>query len=331
MERKIVVLGTGGTIAGVGVAGQSERYVAAQVDVSGLLAPVAQATQAWHEGRLWMEQVCQTDSKDMSWALLRHLGQRCVHWLQDPQTQGLVVTHGTDTLEETAYVLHRLLPWRRLGKKVVLTGAMRPTTAPQPDGPANLQGALQLAAAQGPAGVWVSFAGDVHHALHVQKIDPTGLHAFSSLSEPASARVDAGGVHWHHGLHEQDWATDPPSDAVWDCEGLPRVEIVSSHSCANGQLVLDLLHTRGDAVRGMVVAATGNGTIAQELERALALAVKHGVRVVRATRCARGRVLSDLDNPFDMLAELDSHPLSPVKARWALMLALMCEDLRRAG
>lgn len=331
--EKILVLGTGGTIAGVGAAGVSDRYVAGQIGVEQILTSLDSACSAQFADRLVWEQVFQTDSKDMSWPLLRQLGQRCEILLADDSVAAIVITHGTDTMEETAYLLHRCLPWHRAGKPVVLTGAMRPATARQPDGPANLAQALCVAdsaAKVSHSGVWLSFAGDVHHAVDVQKTDPTGLHAFTSMSKPAAARVDGLKVHWRDAC--------PPHSvtpvcagrgSLWDVETLPRVEIIHSHAGADGETVHDLLHTRGTPVRGIVVAGTGNGTIATPLEEALSQAVRAGVRVVRATRCAQGRVLTDFANRFEPAHDLDTHALTPAKARWALILSLLSQSSER--
>lgn len=330
LPEKIVVLGTGGTIAGVGAAGASDRYVAGQIGIEQILANLDPAVSAQFAERLVWEQLFQTDSKDMSWPLLRQLGQRCEALLADDSVAAIVITHGTDTMDETAYLLHRCLPWHRCGKPVVLTGAMRPATARQPDGPANLAQALCVAdsaAKEGHSGVWLSFAGDVHHAVDAQKTDPTGLHAFTSMSKPAAARVDGVQVHWRDACPPHSaQAASAGKQSVWSIETLPRVEIIHSHAGADGETVRDLLQTRGTPVKGIVVAGTGNGTIAAPLEEALSQAVRAGVRVVRATRCAQGRVLTDFANWFEPAHDLDTHALTPAKARWALILSLLAED-----
>jgi L-asparaginase len=326
---KIVILGTGGTIAGVGAAGVSDRYVAGQIGIEQILSSLAPAISEQFADRIVWEQVFQTDSKDMSWSLLRQLGQRCDALLADDSVDTLVITHGTDTMEETAYLLHSCLPWHHCGKPVVLTGAMRPATAHQPDGPVNLAQALCVAdsaAKNRHCGVWLSFAGDVHHAVDVQKTDPTGLHAFTSMSKPAAARVEGQQVHWRDACPPHSVkpvCAGHPS--LWSVEALPRVEIVHSHAGADGEMVRDLIQTRGTPVRGIVVAGTGNGTIAAPLEEALSQAVNAGIRVVRATRCAQGRVLTDFANRFEPAHDLDTHALTPAKARWALILSLLAE------
>ena len=142
-EAKVVVLGTGGTIAGTAsTAGDNVGYTAAQVTVRDLLAAIPGLPRALGGRQLVTEQVAQVDSKDMSVAIWRDLAARCLHWLQDSSVQGIVITHGTDTLEETAWFLQTLLNPR---KPVVLTCAMRPSTALAPDGPQNLLDAVAAA------------------------------------------------------------------------------------------------------------------------------------------------------------------------------------------
>ena len=305
-----MVLGTGGTIAGrAGTAHDNLGYTAAQVGVQALLATIP-AIQGLE---LVAEQVAQVDSKDMGFAVWRELALRCAHWLGQPEVQGLVVTHGTDTLEETAYFLHAVLA---PSKPVVLTCAMRPATALVPDGPQNLADAVALAATPGARGVLAVCAGTVHGALEVTKSHTYRLDAFSS--------GDAGPIGW---IEEgqlrlaRNWPDVPVGRAQGAMEKIasgvswPRVDIVMNHAGADGTIV-QALRARG--VDGIVVAGTGNGSLAVPLQDALLQAVQAGVRVVRATRCAGGRVLP---HAGDVLP--DSNGLSPVKARVALLLELL--------
>src|SRR6218665_3372428 len=184
-RQKIVVLGTGGTIAGTSAqAGDNIGYTAAQVGVEQLLAAVP-GLQALAGGALLAEQVAQINSKDMDCDIGRALALRCAHHLQEPQVRGLVITHGTDTLEETAWFLHAVLDAR---KPVVLTSAMRPATALTPDGPQNLLDAVAVAQAAGATGVLAVAAGRVHGAQRVQKMHPYRVDAFGS--------GDAGPLGW---------------------------------------------------------------------------------------------------------------------------------------
>lgn len=315
--KKIVVLGTGGTIAGTLTRPGGSAYAAAQKTVTELLAGLPRPAAF----ELVSEQVAQIDSKDMDLPVWQALLRRCRHWLVQPEVQGLVITHGTDTLEETAYLLQALLA---PSKPVVLTCAMRPADAADADGPQNLLDAFAVAAEPGAQGVVAVCAGRILGALDVQKVHTVQLDAFSSGEAGDLGRLVQGRV-----MLLRKWPQTPVKYApaaierIANLEALPRVEIVLSHAAAEGATVDALVapdvavRFGAPPVRGLVVAATGNGTVHQALEAALQRAVAQGVWVVRATRCVQGRVWP---RPGD--AWPDSQGLSPVKARLALMLAL---------
>ena len=314
--QKIVVLGTGGTIAGTSAqAGDNIGYTAAQVGVEQLLTAVP-GLQALAGGALAAEQVAQIDSKDMDCEVWRTLALRCAHHLSDPEVRGVVITHGTDTLEETAWFLHEVLDAR---KPVVLTCAMRPATALTPDGPQNLLDAVATVLAPGATGVLAVAAGEVHGARHVQKVHPYRVNAFRSGEAGPLGWVEEGVVRWAcnspvaHVNHADNAINNIVNAVAW-----PWVEIVMNHAGASGRAVDALVR---EGVQGLVVACTGNGTIHRDLEAALVRAQKAGVRVVRSTRCAEGQVLP---RPGDALPA--SQGLSPVKARVALMLDLLRAD-----
>lgn len=306
---KIVVLGTGGTLAGrAAQAHDNVGYSAAQVGIAELLRGIPALA-----GRdLATEQVAQIDSKDMDLEVWRQLALRCAHWLAQAEVAGLVITHGTDTLEETAYLLQCVLA---PAKPVVLTGGMRPSTAFVPDGPQNIADAVALAGHPGGRGVMVAFAGTVHGAADVAKVHTYRLDAFSSGDAGPIGYVEEGVVRPLRAWPESDAALAAASlrrlaaGAAW-----PPVEIVMSHAGA-GRAVVDALMQRG--VRGLVAAGTGNGTLHRELEAALLDAQAAGVRVLRASRCPQGPLLGHAGD------KLPHAGLSPVKARIALMLALM--------
>jgi L-asparaginase len=306
-DTKIVVLGTGGTIAGrAATASDNLAYRAGEVGVADLLQGVPVPPGL----RLQAEQVAQVDSKDMSFAVWHALAARCAHWLAQPDVAGVVVTHGTDTMEETAFFLQSVLAPR---KPLVLTGAMRPASSATPDGPQNLADAIVVAATPAAHGVVVVFAGAVHGAHDVAKVHSYRADAFSS--------GDAGPVAWVEEGHVRKlrpWPAGPvlreaaalPATARW-----PRVEIVLNHAGAGGALVEALVAQKVD---GIVAAGTGNGTLSGELEAALLAAQSARVAVRRTSRCAQGAVLSHAGDRLPHAAGL-----SPVKARIALLLELM--------
>ena len=309
-ERKIVVLGTGGTVAGVSAqAGDNVGYQAAQIGIAELVAGIPGLGSLV----LVTEQVAQVDSKDMDLRTWRALALRCAHWLGQVDVQGIVITHGTDTLEETAWFLQCVLA---PGKPVVLTCAMRPATALMPDGPQNIADAVAVASHPRAHGVVAVCAGTIHGARDVAKAHTYRLDAFSSGDAGPLGYVEEGRVR-----QLRDWPAGEPSarlEAMPDetaGEAWPRVEIVMSHAGANGAVVRGLL---GHGVDALVVAGTGNGTLHHALEAALLEAQGQRVRVVRATRCANGRVIAHGADRFP-----DSEGLSPVKARISLLLELL--------
>lgn len=320
----IVVMGTGGTIAGAaGAAGDNVGYAAAQIGVEELMRAVPGLQEAAGGGRLAMEQVAQLDSKDMDFSTWKALARRCQHALADKAVRGIVITHGTDTLEETAFFLQTLLAPER---PVVLVSAMRPATSPQADGPQNLRDAVALAAVPGARGVLAVAAGRVHGALDVRKEHTYRLDAFGSGDAGPLGVLEEGRFHaFRPWPHTEPLATEA-RERVLSAARLPRVDIVASHAAADGLIVDALLAQRAqhpsDAtaaqrLRGIVVTGTGNGTLHLQLEQALVRAQQAGVDVVRCTRCAQGRVVPVAGRPFE-----EGGSLSPAQARIALMLRL---------
>ena len=299
-----MVLATGGTIAGrAASASDNLGYRAAQIGVQQLLAGLPMPAGFAIEG----EQVAQIDSKDMDHAVWHALAQRCAHWLAQADVAGLVITHGTDTMEETAFFLQSVLA---PAKPVLLTGAMRPATSVAPDGPQNLADALAVAGSGQARGVSVVFAGAVHGAADVQKVHAYRVDAFSSGDAGPVAYVEEGRLRVLRPWPEEAAARGLPDPARW-----PRVEIVLSHAGAGGAIVQALVK---DGVRGLVVAGTGNGTLHAALESALLAAREQGVAVRRSSRCLQGRVLPHAGDRLPA-----AQGLTPVKARIALMLELM--------
>ena len=313
-----VILGTGGTIAGRAHApSQALRYQSAQIGV----AELVQAVPALAGLPLEAEQVAQVDSKDMGPPVWTALARAVARHLARDEVSGLVVTHGTDTLEETAFLLHRLLA---PVKPVVLTAAMRPATSLQADGPANLCDAVTVARTPGARGAVVVVAGSVFHPEAVRKHHTWRLDAFTAGDEGALGQVVDGTLR-----RQRDWPEARcagPGLGVLPAAGTPwpRVEIVTSHGGADGRLV-ELLCA--DGVDGLVLAGTGNGTLSEALERAARRALGTGVVVWRASRCAAGGVIGVApdEGPGGFVS---AGSLSPAQARVALTLALL---ERRAG
>lgn len=325
MTKRLVFLGMGGTIAGTAASAEDNvGYRAAQVGVGPLLEaiPALKGALGGHE---WVsEQVAQVDSKDMEFAHWSGLALRVCHYLAQPDVSGLVITHGTDTVEETAFFLSLVVPAALLNAKpVVMACAMRPASSLSPDGPRNVLDAVALACTEGAAGVMVVCAGTIHAARHVQKVHPYRLDAFDSGDAGPMGYVEEGCVRLTYPWLQTQEAHRPitlekAAQAVW-----PRVEIVTSCVGAGGAIVRALCCAPQGSegpLRGLVVAGTGNGTIHFGLDAALREAQALGIKVVRATRCAWGQIVP-ASVPGDDFPH--SEGLSPVKARIALILDLL--------
>lgn len=319
MQNKIiVVLGTGGTIAGRAASSEDNTgYQAGQITAADLVA----AIPALQTLPLEFEQIAQLDSKNMDHATWQRLAQRAAAHLARDDVGALIVTHGTDTLEETAYFLHRVLA---PSKPVVFTAAMRPATSRQADGPQNLVDATVLAQTRGAAGVLVVMAGRVHSAVDVFKAHPYQLDAFSSGESGPVALIQEGQVRqlraWPVADRALGLAAVKADPANW-----PRVELLVSHAGSDGRIVQSLL---ASGVQGLVVAGCGNGNIHQQLELALLQAVSDGVVVWRSTRCVMGSVVSkDFSAGKASGASLQPTTLSPEKARVEVMLQLMAAEV----
>ncbi len=307
-DRCLVVLGTGGTISGRAVHRQDNvAYRAGEVAVADLLGAVPLPAACHVE----TEQVAQVDSKDVGPELWQRLAQRAALHLDRPQVAGVVVAHGTDTLEETAWLLHRVLA---PAKPLVLTAAMRPTTALLNDGPQNLADALAVAAHPGAGGVLAVVAGQVMSAAGLRKVQGYRLDAFEPGDGGRLAAVEEGQVRQF-----APWPTQPkdlalglqrldPAPARW-----PHVAWLTSHAGFDPRLV-DAAVDAGCA--GLVVAGTGNGSVHEALLQALRRAEARGVVVWLTSRCGSGRIVGK-----PVLGP--AVPLGPAQARVELTLALL--------
>jgi L-asparaginase len=339
--QKIVVLGTGGTIAGTAASSADHTgYTAAQIGVAQLLGGITGLKEllkgATHTTELVTEQVAQIDSKDMDFATMARLAVRCAHHLAQSDVCAVLVTHGTDTLEETAWFLHLVLPADLLAAKpVVMTCAMRPATSSQADGPRNLLDAVQVALDNQACGVLAVCAGDVHSAVHVQKVHSHALNAFSSAHEDGAqplgtlSKGQVPAVHWNVSAKAftpsnmpvvQVFTAQIAMKLIANRTHWPRVEIVHNYAGATGAVVRALLADGAVPIQGIVAAGTGNGTLSADLEAALVSVQTRGVRVLRASRCAWGGVSTTANDMLPCTA------LSAVKARVQMVLQLLMES-----
>jgi L-asparaginase len=303
----VVLIGTGGTIAGT--AASPQDHVGYR---SGALTPadLVAAVPALAGAALETHSLSRIDSCDMDHATWLRLARAVQEHLARPEVLGVVVTHGTDTLEETACFLHHTV---RADKPVVLTAAMRPATAASPDGPQNLLDAVAVARCPGVRGVMAVLAGVVHAATDLRKVHGYRVDAFSSGDAGPLACVEDGALR-----RFRDWPAQPPAFAHalgTSVETWPVVEIVTSHAGARGA-TLDALVAAG--ARGVVLAGTGNGSVHAELLAAARRAMAQGVVVRRASRCLLGGVVGQ---PEDALPSAGA--ATPAQARVELLLALV--------
>ena len=341
LNLKTVVFGTGGTIAGLAVdVGNPANYKASQLGLTDILHQAGLNPEG-----LEMHDVARIDSKDMGPAVWRPLLQAVVQAQARSDVRAVVITHGTDTIEETAFLLDVMGPWP---KPVVLTCAMQPADSPTADGPGNLRDALLLAKHPEFQGVAVVCAGQAHHPQHLQKIRTDQDDAFSSgLSRPvahiqngqwqldAVSASKAGQRTPHTASAQPGQATTnalqapapwriPELQTLLNTSDWPRVEWISNHADADGEVVLSLLATSAKArrpLRGIIVAATGAGTVSIGLEASLQQAKAAGVLVWVSSRCVWGEARFYEDKPYGVATTLN-----PAKAMVALSLSLLADQ-----
>lgn len=310
---QVVLLATGGTIAGVSASETASAYEPGTLSVQALMDAVPQLAE---KARLRGEQIANIASQDMTDAIWLRLAKRVNALLARDDVDGIVITHGTDTMEETAYFLHLVV---KSDKPVVLVGAMRASTSLSADGPMNLYNAVSVAADPDAAGrgVLLVMNDTVHGARAVTKEHTTALETFTSPGTGPLGHVHYGEVRLT-GRPARPHTTDTPFD-VSKADELPRVDLLLAHANLKGDLV-DAMVERG--AKGIVLAGVGNGNASSPALAALARAVKEGVAVVRTSRIDAGPVFRNLEIDDDKRGFVAGDTLSPQKARILLMLAL---------
>ncbi|OVZ65083.1 MULTISPECIES: asparaginase [unclassified Pigmentiphaga] len=297
------IVATGGTIAGAAPSPRdTSGYRAGALPAAALLADLPLQDDI----RLDARQLASLDSKDALPELWQMLARELEQAQSDPGVDGVVLTHGTDTLEETAWFLHLTLA---LAKPLVITGAMRPATAISADGPMNLLQAVQVAACPWVArhGVVAVLNGRVHHARHLRKAHTHRVDAFDSGEAGAAGFVQDGYVGWLSPPRRRPPRFPPDTP-------LAPVDILFDYPGISTSMVDAVLRA---GARGLVWAGYGNGSISGRIEPLLREAGRRGLAIVRATRTGAGRVAHPGTGDFIQAAGLD-----PYKARIALMLAL---------
>jgi L-asparaginase len=313
-KPRIHLLATGGTIAGTQAQADGLGYRAGSIPFTTLLQAVPQVDAL---ASLSGEQFCNIGSQDMDEALWLGLARRTAAVLDDAEIDGVVITHGTDTMEETAYFLSLTVP---SDKPVILVGAMRPATASDADGPANLADAIQVAVAPAAKGrgTLVVMHGRIHAARAVEKRDNGRLDAFASRTGEHLGVVNALGVTFLSPAKERS-TNSCPFQLTELGEVLPRVAIIYAYAGLDRGLI-DAAVTMQAA--GIVLAGVGSGNAAAGALAALSDAVGRGVVVVRSSRVGGGSVQRNQEVADDRHGFVVAMDLSPQKARILLMLSL---------
>jgi L-asparaginase len=309
----IVVLATGGTIAGAAASDVQAGYTSGQVGVEQLLAAVPQAKKL---ANLKGEQISNIGSQDMNDEVWLKLARRINELVAKSDVDGIVITHGTDTIEESAYFLNLVVKSK---KPVVLTAAMRPSTALSADGPLNFYNAVAVAANKEAVGrgVLVVVNDWIHGASSLTKTSTTAVQTFLSPVRGLIGTVAYGDAEWYRGPVGKNTAdSDFSLDKV---TALPRVDIIMAYENMDGALI-DAAVASG--AKGIVIAGVGNGNMTEGALKALSAQAKKGIICVRSSRVATGNVGRNVEVDDDKMGLVASLDLNPQKSRVLLRLAL---------
>lgn len=310
---RVIILATGGTIAGAGAAADRAGYTAGKIPIDDLIGSIPTVKKI---ATITGEQVASVGSQDMTIDIWKKLALRINEIFKNNEADAIVVTHGTDTQEETGYFLDLLVTH---AKPVVLTGSMRPATAISADGPKNLYDAITVAIdpkSKG-RGVLVSFNEGIFDAREVMKLSTTKTNAFGSPNTGPIGQAYDGRVEYYSSSDREVNTTTP--FAITADTKLPRVDIVYMYADAPADMIDMLISKKVD---GIVIAGVGNGNFNKAYTEAVKRAVSAGIIVCRASRTPSGRVVLHDEINDDELGTIVSDDLTPQKARILLMLGL---------
>ena len=313
-KANIVILATGGTIAGAAATGTQAAYTSGAVTIDAMLDAVPGLKEL---ANIKGEQISNVGSQDMTVEIMLSLAHRINTLLAQNDVDGIVVTHGTDTMEETAYFLNLVV---KSNKAVVLVGSMRPSTAVSADGPLNLFNAVGVAADPNSAGrgVLVVMNDWIHGAHSLTKTSTTAVQTFMS---PLRGLVGIANYGKNDYYSSPSWKHTTNSEFdVGNVTQLPRVDILYAYVDMPGDLIDAAL---ASGAKGIVIAGVGNGNMNKASRETAARAAKKGVAVVRSSRVVTGTVGRNVEINDDEMNFSASDELNPQKARILLMLALL--------
>ena len=310
----IVILATGGTIAGAAASGTQSGYTSGAVTIDAMLAAVPGIKDM---ANVKGEQISNVGSQDITFDIMMNVARRINELAKKSDVDGIVVTHGTDTMEETAYFLNLTV---KTDKPVVLVGSMRPSTAVSADGPLNIYNAVAVAGdpnAKG-RGVMVVMNDWIHAAHSLTKTSTTAVQTFMS---PLRGLVGVSAYGKNDFYSSPVWKHTTKSEFdISSVTKLPRVDVI--FACAD--MSPDLIDACvANGAKGIVIAGVGNGNMTKASVDAAARAVKKGVVVVRSSRVATGMVDRNVEINDDELGFIASDELNPQKSRILLTLALL--------
>ena len=313
-KPNIVILATGGTIAGAAATGTQAGYTSGAVTIDAMVAAVPGIADL---ANIKGEQISNVGSQDMSFEIMLTLAKRINQLLATPQVDGIVVTHGTDTMEETAFFLNLVV---KSDKPVVMVGSMRPSTAVSADGPLNLYNAVGVAIdpnAKG-RGVLVVMNDWIHGAHSLTKTNTTAVQTFMS---PVRGVVGVATYGKNDFYNTPQWKHTLTSEFdITNVTALPRVDII--FACAD--MPSDLIEASAQhGAKGIVLAGVGNGNVNKASLDTAAQVAKQGVIIVRSSRVATGTVGRNVEVNDDEMGFVASDELNPQKSRILLMLALL--------
>jgi glutamin-(asparagin-)ase len=312
-KANIIVIGTGGTIAGRGeTSSNTSAYACSVLTIEEILAAIPEAASL---ANLRAEQLLQIGSENFNNEHLLVIGKRVSELLKDDDVDGVILTHGTDTIEETAYFLHLTL---KSVKPVVVVGAMRPPSAMSSDASLNLYSAIAVAihpASRG-RGTLVVANDEIHTARDVIKTNSFKLEAFQSPYGALGYVVEGQPRYYRAPSRDHTVATQWSID---DLDVLPKVDIVYGY----GALDEEVIGAVASDAKGLIYAGTGNGNVAERIVGSLVEATRKGLHVVRASRTGNGVVIRNGAQPDDDYGWLVIDDQAPQKARILLMLAML--------
>lgn len=311
----VVILATGGTIAGAGGSASSNAYTAGEVKIQYLVASVPGIEKI---ANLKFEQVANIPSQDMNDEVWFKLARSAQNYLNDESVAGVVVTHGTDTMEETAYFLNLVL---KTNKPVVVTGSMRPSTAISADGPINLYNSVAVAASNKAKGLGVMIVMNdrIYDARDCTKTNTSTVDTFQSYNTGAIGFVDFGNIKIYKNPIRKHTA-DSEFD-IANVTELPKVDIVYGYEGGATDVIKGI--TGNKNLKGIVVAGVGDGNLYKTDFAPLSDARNKGIAVVMSSRVGSGCVWKNSEMENDKLSFNTADTLNPAKARVLLRLVLL--------